>query len=557
MIGALTTPVKGRMVSESTTLRAFTGGLNVIDDDMNLSYKFAVVSENIYTTSDGAKQVRYGTSLFANLAATFSAASPAVGCINMEYFNGALVVVGSNGEVVRVRGDGAHELIFSTAIAAALPGAPAAWSATTFASFAQFNGHLIICNGIDKPLDVDEDFNVEYLQDEGTGTNINIPICRYVVACQRFLVMAGDPLFPNRVHISARDAAGTWFGDPPPNDATRTDVGSVVEGANIIRGLMSFRDKLLVLFAEGIVVGLLGSYDTSGDEAVHEPDFNDGIKDYGCISHRATIAIGDDGLMADLSGVPSIKRTVLSSLLKPENASDLIDPLITAAYSGLSLEDLEDHVYSLYDRKEGQYLLFIPNADLSARTVFAYNYRPRLKQDSWAVFSGWNFTCATTTLDGNVFFGDEDGKLWLYGSRDNVLTRDYIDTLTGAEPEGTAIDWTWELPWLDFAAREKSKNSKYISFDTRGIGEFTCSMRVDNFTDESLSTGFSFGEQGGFGSGPQPYGGGRNTSIKKLYAWPCKFQLAKLTFTGSTEFGDTVDKFVSITMQYTMGSNRP
>lgn len=559
MIGSITKPFKQKVALKSTTLRGFVGGLNVVDDDMNLSYKFATISRNIFTASDGSKQVRYGTSLFAATLSSFNTGGGAPsGIVDMRYFNSSLVVVGRNGEIVRVLGDGSHSRIWDSTIAAALPGAPSGWSNTDFVSFAEFNGHLIICNGVDKPLDIDEDFAVEYLQDAATLTNINVPICRYVVACSRFLVMAGDPLFPNRVHISARDAAGTWFGDPPPNDATRVDVGSVIEGSNVIRGLLPFRDKLLVLFAEGVVIGTLGSYTTNDlDEAVHEPNFDDGIKDYGCISHRSAFAIGDDGLMLNLTGVASIKRTILSSSLKPENVSDLIDPLITQYMNGLSLLLLEDYAFSVYDKREGQLFLFVPNAELTERVVFAYNYRPRLKQDSWSLFDGWNFTCGAASLEGNIFFGDDDCNIWLYGSRENPTTTDFIDTLSGAEPEGIGFPWEWEMPWLDFEAREKVKNSKFISFDTRGIGEFTCEMFVDNFTSEaSLTTAFSCGDQGGYGSGPQPYGGGRNTSRKKLYAWPCKFQIAKLKLSGTTEFSDIVDRFVSITLQYQEGSNR-
>lgn len=558
----LTKPTRYSAVNQSTTLRGFTGGLNVTDDDMNLSYKFCVISDNIFSANDGTMQVRYGTSLFANCAAQLTGGVG--GCTNMEYFNGSLIVVCSNGEIVRVLADGSQERIWDAGVAAALPGSPSAWSTTPFCSFAKFNGHLIICNGVDKPLDIDSNFIVEYLQDAATFTNINVPICRYVVACQRYLVMAGDPLFPNRVHISARDAAGTWFGDPPPNDATRTDVGSVVSGADIIRGIMSFRDKLLVLFAEGTVVGSLGIYDENGN---HNPDFNDGIEGFGSIAHRSTVAVGDDGLMADLTGVPSIKRTVLSTSLKPENASDLVDPLITAAYGSLSLEQLEDNVFSIWDKKEGQYLLFVPNEDFTQRQVFVYSYRPKLRQEGWATFSGWNFTCGVRSLQGTIFFGDVDGKVWLYGSRDNVLTRDFIDTITvspGNHPDGDPIIWELEQPWLDFGARDKVKNSKYISFDTRGVGEFTVKMYVDNLVrggngvlTPALVTEFSGGDQGGYGHGDQPYGGGRNTSRKKLYAWPAKFEIAKLNFSGSTENSNVIDKIVSITLKYNQGSIRP
>ena len=108
------------------------------------------------------------------------------------------------------------------------------------------------------------------------------------------------------------------------------------------------------------------------------------------------------------------------------------------------------------------------------------------------------------------------------------------------------------MPWLDFQNRATSKNSRYLALDTRGSGEFTVSMYVDNILSApALSMDFSGGEQGGFGNGPQPFGGGRNTAYKKLYAWPAKFQIAKLRFFGTT---DSQLAFVSVTVHYAQGS---
>lgn len=538
----------------STTLRGFGGGWNVLDDDMNLSFKYSTRAENVYMDNDGVARVRQGTTLFANCLAYFSTAASIV---EMWYYNEALVVVGSNGEILKVLGDGTISRIWDAAIAAALLGAPSAWSATEFASAADFNGHLIICNGIDKPLDIDKNFIVEYLQDAATGTNINIPICKYVVSFERYLCMAGDPLRPDRIHISAKDAAGTWFGDPPPNDATRIDVGSVLPGASTIRGLSVFRGNLVVMFAEGLIFGQLGTYNASGS---HTPSFDDGISGYGSIAHRSAIPFGDDGLFLDLEGVPSIKRTALSTSFKPERPSGLIDPEIKATIAALSFAALEDRVFAVHNRADGQYMVFIPNAELLANTTetlaYVYNYRPMLGQDNWSRFRGWNFTCGARSLSGRVFFGDKNAKIWLYGTETDEVNSDYIDLVSPAsDPVGVPITFDWELPWLDFGNRAVTKRSKYLELDTRGASEFAVHMYVDNFIDsDTLYMEFSGGEQGLFGGGPQPFGGGRNTAIKKHFGWPSKFKIAKLRFTGSA---DAQLAFVSITMHYqTGGINR-
>lgn len=543
----------------STTLRGFSGGWNVLDDDMNLAYKFSTRMENVYADNDGTIRVRQGTKLFANCSTYFSTTAYIV---NMFYFNEAIIVVGSNGQILKVLGDGTVSRIWDATIATALPGAPTGWSATDFCSGADFNKELILCNGIDKPLVIDQNYAVEYLQDLATLTNIFTPICKYVVAFDRYLVMAGDPLEPDRIHISAKDAAGTWFGDPAPNDATRIDVGSVLPGATTIRGLSGFRGRLVVMFAEGLIFGQLGGYDANGN---HTPDFDDGVVGYGSISHRSAVSFGDDGLFLDLEGVPSIKRTALSTSFKPERVSGLIDPEIKQTLNGLSFESLENRVWAVHNRADGQYMVFIPNNDVHANTTetlaYVYNYRPVLSQDNWSRFRGWNFTCGVRSLVGNVFLADKNAKIWLYGSETNPIDSDYIDLIsTVNNPVGVPIEFDWEMPWLDFGNRAISKQTKYISFDTRGASEFTVRMYVDNFLDiagvdaPQLTTRFSAGEQGLFGGGSQPFGGGRNAMVKKNYAWPAKFQIAKLRFSGSSNAQLAI---TSITFNYlTGGINR-
>lgn len=544
MLERITRKARGLQALKSTTLRGFSGGWNTLDDDMNLAYNYSTRARNVYFTSDGVARVRYGTTLFANARSIIPSSS--VYPVNMEYYNGSLIVVFSDGTVVRVLGDGTTSILGDL------------WGDTTFASFAPFNSHLTIHNGSDKPLDIDNGFVLEYLQDAGTNTNINTPIGRYAVACQRYMVIAGDPLEPNRLHISARDAYGTYFGDPQPNDAIRIDVGSILPNSGPIRGLVSFRGKLIVLFAEGAVIGTLGIYDEDGN---HTPDFNDAVQEFGGVSHRASSSHGDDAFIVDLGGVSSLRRTVLSQQLKPERISDFVSGELDTALGALPIEVIEDGAFSVYNAKEGQYMLFIPNAATVADTTetlgFMYSYRPSLKLNAWAEIKDWNWTCGCKTLEGNIFFADKNAKIWRMGSRDAPIYADFCDAISAIDsgdfnPDGVAIAFDWELPWLDFRNRAASKNSKHIQFDTRGDGEFTVGMYVDNVISAyTLSMGFSGGEQGGFGNGEQPFGGGRNSAYKKLYAWPTKFQIAKFRFTGST-IGELA--FVSITLHYQQGN---
>lgn len=554
MLPRITPRIRYKEELKTATVRDFSGGWNVLDDDLNLASKYAVKMYNCYYGVEKTVNIRYGTSLFVDTRIALS--TPAI-LVNAEYFGEYIIAVYSNGEIIRIGADSSVERIWDSFIASQLPDAPAGWSATFFVSFAQFNGELIICNGVDKPLKVQVNYTVDYLQDVATGSNLNVPIARYVVACNRFLCMAGDPVYPNRVHISARDTSGTWYGDPPPNDGTYIDVGSVIPNGNIIRGITPFRDRLIVAYAEGSIIGQLGIY----TQEAHTPNFDDGVPEYGAISHRSFANYGDDVLLMDRVGVSSLKRTTFTGTIKPERVSDLVDPEIAAILDTFAYEVLEDRVFSIFNQREGQFMFFVPNGTTAANSTesvgYIFNYRPSLGVTSWARFDGWNWVCAVRTGQNNIFFGDKEGRFWLYGSAQNVITEDFIGDVTINGGEGTPISFEWELPWLDFGKRAKSKTSKYISFDTRGTARFTCKMYVDRYTQDyggveapQLTTEFVGGDTGGFGNGPQAFGGGRDTSNELLYAWPAKFQICKLNFSGDAAGGLS---FASITVHYQDG----
>ena len=554
MLPQITKRIRHKEQLRYATIRDFSGGWNVLDDDLNLSSVYSPIMHNCYFSTARRIDIRYGTRLFVDLSLKLSSSAF---LINTEYFNDYIVGVFSNGEIVRARADGLTELIWSSAIAALEPGAPLGWSTTEFASFAQFNGELIICNGVDKPLLINKNFNIGYLNDLATSSNLNVPICRYVVAANRYLIMAGDPVNPNRVHISARDTSGTWYGDPAPNDGTYIDVGSVIPNGNTIRGLTPFRDKLIVGYAEGAIIGVLGVYTGTA----HTPNFDDGVPEYGSISHRAFVNYGDDVLFMDRVGISSLKRTTYSGTIRPERVSDLVDPEIVSLVDNYTYENLEDRVFSVFNQREGQFLFFVPNAATVAETTetkaFVFNFRPSLKVAAWARFDGWNWVCAVRTSQNNIFFGDKSGKLWLYGSAETPILSDFTNDVTVNGGLGVPILFEWELPWSDFGKRAKSKLTKFISFDTRGLARFTCKMYIDRYKVDrngadapALVTEFVGGDVAGFGNDNQPFGGGRDTSNELLYSWPSKFQLAKLNFSGAASGGLS---FASITMHYIDG----
>jgi hypothetical protein len=467
----------------------------------------------------------------------------------------------ANGEIVAVQGNGLCTLVWSSAIAGSLPSTPAGWGPTAFVSFVQFNGELVACNGRDKPLLVNKSGTVGYLSDLATGSNLNTPIAKYVCVCRRYLIMAGDPLFPNRVHISARDTSGTFYGDPAPNDATFVDVGSSLPNSSSIRGIANFRDRLIVAYPEGTVLGTLGNY--TADGTAHEPDFDDTIELYGAVSHRSIIAFGEDCLFMDRVGVPSIKRNIYTGSMLPQRTSDYIDPDMTIKLSALNNVAVDEQTWAVYNQREGQFMFFVPNTSDPATTTetkcYVYNYRPNLSINAWSRFDDWNFTCGVRSAEDNIFFGDVQGRVWLHGSHVTPIYADAVDDPKVNMGAGAEIAWEWELPWSDFGRRLNTKSTRYFNSDTRGTATFTASMYLDRLMyngdgspSPALEMDFVGGDFEGVGDQEQPFGGGRMTADGRLYMWPAKFLLAKMHFEGSSKLPL---RFVSLDFWYMRGGN--
>lgn len=238
--------------------------------------------------------------------------------------------------------------------------------------------------------------------------------------------------------------------------------------------------------------------------------------------------------------------------------SDLIDTEMATKLAALSLTSLEDRTWSVYNQRESEFFFFIPNTDdISTTTetsVYVFAYRPSIGVAGWCKFVGWNFTCGARSLQGNIVFGDANGELWLYGSKDNPI---YTDYSLGDADEGIPISFDWERPWTDLGKRRMKKKCKYIALDTRGTGQFTVRMYVDRIKTTQtgidspvLSMALIGGDAGGFGDAEILYGSGRNTALEQHIAWPADFMIGKLRFSGQVTGPLT---FISISLFYQNG----
>ena len=541
-----------------STVRSFTGGLNVVDTDLNMTPAFAKVLDNVERAIDGSLHVRPGTVLVTN---QLPDTSPIINCY---YFNGVIVTVQYSGRISKVNADG-------TTIALLNAGADWWTPGSVEVNFTIFNSDLIIVNGRDKPLiisgnPIDANYMLaDFLVDLGSLSNVNTPIGKYVVAHAQYTCIAGVPSNPSTLYISQRGTSGTYVGDPPPNDAIALDLGPRVSlGSATITGMVAYRDKLVVTFERGVLPINLGVY--TGTPAVHTPTDDGFIEEFGCLTHRSLVSVGDDTFYCDNVGVNSISRLNIFQTLRPLRASHLIDPLITAMLQPLSAAQVSKHVFAVYDLRNFRYILFAPVFAADGVTVtetigFSYSNIPALKVQAWARLRGWNWQASCRTALQNVVFA-QGNKLYAYDfdAVDSAVDFRNDPAINGGA--GSPVSFEWELPWADFKQRMHIKETRYIAMDTQGTAEFTIEGYVDNIITYQgarvpmLSMKFVGGDSGGYGNdhyGGAPYGGGRNSSDERLFAWTTKFKLLKLRITGTTT---RALRFISISIAYVGGGIR-
>lgn len=539
-----------------------TGG--ILAANLNTQHVISIVDQNSYqfTASTNATSTASGGGSSITLNEQNNGALGDI--INITYFQDRLVAVTRIGTLLEIDSNGASSLIWSEDIAQTVD-STSGWGSTIFASFAVFGGDLIVCNGVNKPLIVnfDETNACKYLVDIPSQSNTNVPVASYVVSMNEYLIMAGDAANPSRIYISNTGTSGTWVGDAAPNDAVNIELGRIAQSQNgIVRGLGRFRDKLVVAFDDVIAIGTLGIFGGSGGTE-HQPDFTDVIHGHGTVSHRTMIDLGDDFLMCDNVGVPSLARAQFTGQLRPRRLSELIDPEIQKQILALSVGTTENRVFAVYNQRDRQYLLFIPNSDTLVSTTetrcFAMRQITSDRTNVWSEMTGWNFSCACLTALKRVIFGG-GRKLYVYGSKEDPVHADFVGDLDYPTPtEGEAITFDWELPWADFGERMMTKMTRNIYFDTKGSATYTAQMFVDNIYFDpvngsyipTLQMTFTAGDNIGYGVGEQPYGGLVRAADERSWAWTAKFKIMKLRLTATIRAPLSI---VAISIAYQTGN---
>jgi hypothetical protein len=568
---------------KSSTARKFEGGLNVVDSELNLSSKFARIQDNMYRGLDGAVQVRQGCKLVVDVKDL----SPWP-LINGTYFFGYIISVNSAGEVFATAADGTTSRVWDAVIANARRFGLKTWSKTDFVSFEQFSGLLVISNGVDKPLSITSSIIVDYLADPSTGSNFNTPIGAIMRKFNQQLVIASGPL----LNVSDWKTCQAWTGDAGATFAAVFDMStSVTSGSTDIIGLSSFRNYLLVHFAECTVpVQFTRNLTTNVLDISDASDFGGVLAEYGAVSSRTIQNLGDESLACDIVGVQAIKLEQYTQILSPDRPSRLVDPLIKKSLTNLNTKTLNDSVFSMWDRLESMYMLFMPDTKRENQREtrgYGYTYVDNLNINAWNTFSGWNWAWSARSSEGLVFFGRaNDTAIFVKGDEQKLpLYADFIGDQevysdgtthtdqTGFTPvsdidtSGVPIKFQWDLPWADMKKRSIQKTIRYLLLDTQGSATFTVKMFIDGkyidksdegeeFTDNTVftdDTGFIRdtlspaltpalqmdlvgGDYGGYGAEAYGdiYGGGRNTSFARLFQFPTKFNIFKLRFEGET-----------------------
>lgn len=540
-----------------STVRSFEGGLNVTDTDLNMSPRYAKVLDNLERAIDGSLSIRPGTRYRGTMPDSTT-------IVNCYYFNHRVVCVHYSGAMDMMAADGSTTVL---TIGGVKP-----WTAGSVeVNFTIFNSDLIICNGRDKPVIITGDptspiyMQAQFLVDLATLSNVNTPVGRFVIAHAQYTIIAGVPSDPSSLYISARGTSGTYFGDPAPNDAVVLDLGPRVSlGSATITGMVAYRDKLLVTFERGVLPINLGVY--TGTPSVHTPSDDGFIEEYGCLTHRSLISVGDDTFYCDNVGVNSITRVNVFNTLRPVRASHLIDPMTTAMIQPLSQAQISQYVFATYDLRNFRYMLFVPAFAADGVTVneticFSYSNIPALKVEAWARLRGWLWQCACRTELQNIIFA-RGNKLYSYDFDNPSVGADRLNDSAVNGGAGEPITFEWEMPWADFKHRMDIKQTRYLALDTQGDAEFTVQAYVDNIISQQgvdtpmLSMTFVGGNAGGYGNvpfGDAPFGGGRRSSDERLYAWTTKFKLLKLRFLGTTK---KKLKFISVSIAYVHGGVR-
>lgn len=566
---------------EEIVLRGFGGGWNEIDEDTNMEAKYQPELKNFRRTPAGAQKLRHGTKMFSYVNTVVTG-----NIVDMTYFNNRLIVVTSTGQIASVDSSGAPYVLWNATIAAGLPFVPppTAWGATTQVSFVPWKDSLIIHNGQQKPVIINSTYAPTYLSDLATGSTVNVPIGYYGCIAANYHCVAGVTGYPTTVWISSRGTAGTFSGDPAPNDGISIDVGAYApSGAPSILGLAGYRQFLVVFFRGQSLIVQLGEYDQATPPN-HTPQFIDEMPQFGIINHRCVTTVENDLRFAGYDGLASGKRNLFSGNIDTKFLSVLIEPAwredlpaVPVGQPFIVHNPIEHCTYLMTNDTVG--------------TTYVYQADQALKYESWTRFEGEGLrvVCGCRSFLGRVFLAGHVGNrtaIYLMGNDiftnesyttdldsdftafwanstaytagqriyDTILSRSYecVTNHTSAaagtfaadraNPAGAMGKWehyvgddipfTFEFPWIDGRSPMKLKQLRFISVDARGTAPFTVSAYVDFRGISALSMTF-------VGNEANPLDG-RLSNDPQLYGFPLKFKSLKTRITGAASSALTI-----------------
>lgn len=600
----LTKPRKGRAPARTRlkdlTISDLGGGLDEVNSDIGMNARFQCILKNFTRTPSNGQRLRLGSKWFEDVGDVVSG-----DIVDMVYFSNAIVTPTDDGEVAAVDDDGTKVAIWNAVIAGALLGSPTGWSAgLNSIDFVPFKNKLIIHNGVDKPIIINSDLEAQYLADEGTGSNTNVPIGRYGCVVSNYHCVAGLPAAPTTVYVTSRGTSGTFPGDPAPNDAISIDVGAYApEGSPEIRGIAGFRSYLIVFFQGQALLIKLGIYDDAGN---HTPDFQDTMPSLGLFGHRTMAQVEGDLSFGGISGMGSAKRNLLSGLVDSTPLSDIVEQGMRRVFNILTDEQQLRNCFMIHDKLAHETIVYAPDG-----TGYKYSANERLRYKAWSKVSGpaWIAGC-TSSLD-RVFYSD-GSRIFLAGNyvfegedyhADRIMDRDAnwntgttyfvgdlifdedteqvfecnVSHISGANSflqdrvdqtldpkwelyEGREIEMELESPWIEGRDPRSVKILKFISMVTKGTAEFTFKVWVDNlYKDENgdvlhqpaLSMDFIGNDAPGFGFDAGPYGGGRRSNDPRQFKYPAKFKTLKFGIVGMTR---KPIEFQAVTFLYAQGN---
>jgi hypothetical protein len=379
--------------------------------------------------------------------------------IHEQYFNGAMLLFDDIGEIAKMTDDtGTVTRIWDIGKAILLSGTPTGtrhcdhWSSTTFKST------VIACNGYnkDKPLQITNAFVVSFLIDKSTLSNAFVPRADFVVGMQGYVILIrteyGDPF----IEFSAKSTDGTFTREAAPQDAVEVDLSMVTDTINpVLLGAAPFRDKLFLAFYDRGMIGDISVYD--GDTPPnHAPNFSDTISENGTISHRTMVPLGNDIIMADYAGVPSVSISAQSGGFVPVRLSELIAPELQKHLASLSEDTLRQSAFALYNKSDRMYMLFIPKCDEVVQDLpenpFLFNDALKALDQALVIapnhklFDQSSVTIAGSAAIGTLLAADINGTREIVSIIDKdsfvIQLGDHPDAVGTTYGGGTSVDLT-------------------------------------------------------------------------------------------------------------------